>query len=338
MTITAALYLLRGENKLPKLTVGVDIGGTKIETALVDEQGRIVASRRTDSGFGLDVDGWVAGLGRSVAELQGSAVGSEIGAIGLGFAGQIDAENGVVRESPNVGWSNVPIREKLEAALNIPAIVANDVQAATFGEWKRGAGRGIPHMVCMFVGTGIGGGLVLDGRLYRGATGNAGELGHIIIDINGPPCHCGTHGCLEAHAGGWAIALRAQEAVARDPVADGALTAVARRLHGTITAATVSEAAHQGDPLALRLVDEIGEFLVAGATSVVNAFNPRMVVLGGGVVEGLPELVGTVETGVRRQALDAATASLDIVKAELGGFAGVVGAALLARELLDGGG
>ena len=318
------------------LTVGVDIGGTKVETALVDTQGRVLASRRSPSGIHVDPAKVVADIVASVGELQANATEDGISAVGLGVAGQIDSETGTVRDSPNLGWNNVPIRNQLELALGVPAYVVNDVQAATWGEWQRGAGQGVADLVCIFVGTGIGGGIVAGGRLLTGSTGSAGELGHTVIDLHGPPCHCRNNGCLEAHAGGWAIALRAQQVAATEPEAGKTLLAMAKGKAEALTAATVAEAAHQGDPLARRVVAKVAEALGAGLTSVVNAFNPRLVILGGSVIEGLPELIDIAREAVQRRALPAATASVGIVKAQLGNHAGVVGAALLARQRLAG--
>ena len=317
------------------LTVGVDIGGTKVETALVDAQGNILASSRRPSGINLDPAMAVADIQACVGELQTEASAENVAAVGLGIAGQIDSDNGIVRESPNLPkWSNVPIRHELERALNIPAFATNDVQAATWGEWQKGAGQDVLDLVCMFVGTGIGGGIVTNGRLYTGATGSAGELGHTIVDYRGLSCHCGNSGCLEAHAGGWAIALRAQQAVATEPEAGKAMLALAQGNPEALTAATVSEAAHQGDPLAQRLVAEVGEALGAGVVSVVNAFNPSLVIMGGSVIEGLPELMRMVKESVQRRALPSARDSVEVVKARLGNHAVVVGAALMARQRL----
>ena len=319
------------------LTLGMDVGGSKVETALVDAQGRIVAASRRPSGIQLDPTHFVADMAICVGELRTDAAGEPIGAVGLGIAGQIDLETGTVRDSPNLpGWSNVPIREEIERALGIPTFVINDVQAATWGEQQLGAGQGVSDLLCLFVGTGIGGGVVAGGRILMGSTGSAGELGHTVLDLNGPPCRCGNNGCLEAYAGGWAIGLRAQQAVAAEPEVGKAMLALVQGDPEALTAATVAEAAHRGDPLARRLVAEVGEALGAGVASMVNAFNPRLVILGGGVIEGLPAIIDIVRDNVQRRALPAAAASVRIARAQLGSYSGVVGAALLARERLGG--
>lgn len=315
------------------VTAGVDIGGTKVEIALVDAGGRIVASTRTPSGNGMDPASWVSSVKAALDDLCRQTPDARLKAMGVGFAGQIDARTGVVLGSPNVGWSDVPLLDMLRASLGLPVTLVNDVQAATWAEWKIGAGQGLSHLMGVFVGTGIGGGLVLDGKLYRGAGGSAGELGHTVLDKNGPFCKCGRQGCLEAHAGGWAIAVRAQEAVGQDRKAGRALLARVRGDSWAITAATVSEAAHSGDAFAQTLVRRIGEDLGAGIASAVNAFNPEMVILGGGVIEGMPELVDIVGEVVAARSLSAAASSLRIERARLGNLAGVIGAALMAQPL-----
>lgn len=313
-------------------TVGVDLGGTKIATALVDIKGNIAATDYTATGTQRDPSIVIAEIVATVRKVSTVATGERVLAVGVGAAGQIDPNNGTVRSSPNLGWENVPLQMELERALEMPVLVTNDVQAAAWGEWRHGAGQGVADIVCLFVGTGIGGGVIAAGHLLVGCGGSAGEFGHMIIDRNGPPCRCGNYGCLEAIAGGWAIAKRAKEAVTRYPEAGTALIALASGQSNNLTAALVAEAAHEKDPLAQRLVAEIGEALSVGTASIVNAFNPCVVILGGGVIEGLPELVQTVKAAVPQRALVAASEQVSIVKAALGGHAGAIGSATMARE------
>jgi glucokinase len=257
--------------------------------------------------------------------------------VGIGMAGQIDGATGTVRFAPNLGWREVPLRADIEVALDVPVIVTNDVRAAMWGEWLHGAGKGYDDVLSLFVGTGIGGGVVSNGRIVAGCANTAGEFGHITIELKGPLCTCGNQGCLEALAGGWAIARQAQDMVREAPEAGRALLTAAGGAPEGISAATVAGCAHAGDPLSLLLVDRVGRALVAGCVSLVNAFNPCMVILGGGVIEGLPELVGKVREGVKSKALPAATASLEVRPAALGGSAGVVGAASLVLSASPGG-
>jgi glucokinase len=195
-----------------------------------------------------------------------------------------------------------------------------------------GAGQGVDNLVCLFVGTGVGGGIVSGGKLLEGCNNTAGELGHMTIVTDGRQCHCRNRGCLEAYAGGWAIGERAQEAVSNDLKAGQQLVTLAGSIE-QISAATVTEAYTAGDPLAQRIVEETAHFLAAGLVGIVNAFNPCLIVLGGGVVQGLPEYVSMAEHIVRRNALEAALEGLRIVSAALGNKAGVIGAAALARRM-----
>lgn len=315
------------------VTVGIDLGGTKVATALVEANGNVVTTGRATTGIAADPQATVTTITANVKDICASLAEVQVIGVGVGAAGQIDPATGTVRSSPNLpGWNNVPLQAELQQALRLPVVVVNDVQAAAWGEWRYGAGQGVTDMVCLFVGTGIGGGVIAAGGLLAGCGGSAGELGHTVIERNGPECRCGNRGHLEATAGGWAIAQRASEAVVADPEAGATLLALAKGNGDELTAAHVSQAAHQGDPLAQRLVTETGDALSVGIASLVNAFNPCLVVLGGGVVEGLPELVEMAQERVPRYALAAAVEPLRITKAALGEHAGVIGAAALAWE------
>jgi glucokinase len=311
--------------------VGVDLGGTKVEAALVDAEGRVVTSHRhpTDSKT-KGPQGVMADIVACVGECLGEGVRNAV-ALGVGVAGQIDAATGTVRFAPNLGWRDVPLRAELEGTLRLPVVVVNDVRAATFGEWAHGAGKGVNDLVCLFIGTGIGGGVVSGGQLLEGCCNMAGELGHMTIVAGGRPCHCPNRGCLEAYVGGWAIAERAQDAIREDPKSGRALVALAGSLE-QITTAIIAQAYREGDPFARGLIDETGQYLVAGVVGIVNAFNPSALILGGGVIEGLSELVHVLNAEVRSRALTAAVEHLRIVKSTLGGNAGVIGAAALARK------
>jgi glucokinase len=222
----------------------------------------------------------------------------------------------------------------LEEALVLPVEVTNDVRAATYGEWIYGAGQGVDDLICLFVGTGVGGGIVSGGKLLEGCNNSAGELGHLTIMTDGRQCHCRNRGCLEAYAGGWAIAERAQEAVRSDPKAGQSLITLAGSVE-RITAATVTEAYANGDHVAQLIVEETAHFLAAGVVGIINAFNPCLLVLGGGVIQGSPMYLSMVERAVRIYALEAALEGLRIVTAALGNKAGVIGAAALARHRLQ---
>jgi glucokinase len=314
------------------LSAGVDFGGTKVEVALVDREGRVRSAHRHPSSEGRTPSRAVRLIANCLEECQAGA-GRDVRSLGVGIAAQVDSE-GTVLHAPNLGWTHVPFARSLERAVGVPVHVANDVQAITFGEWQFGAGRGVEELLCVFVGTGVGGGIVSHGALLRGAGGSAGEIGHLSIEINGRRCHCGRRGCLEAYAGGWGIAARAREAAREHPLASRTLRTLAGSA-GAISASTVSDAFHSGDPLASKLVRETALYLGAGLASATNLLSPRRIILGGGVLDGIPELLEAVRPVVRRRALSSATRPLRIVPARLGTVAGVIGASALARTLLE---
>jgi glucokinase len=314
------------------LTLGVDIGGTKVETALVDSNGKILSSHRhsthPEKGADRIIDDVVICVNQCLSKRKEKA-----NALGVGIAGQVN-HSGVVRSSPNLDWQDFPLKPKLEEKLKLPVFVTNDVRAATWGEWQFGAGRGVNDLVVLFVGTGIGGSVVSGGQILEGCSNTAGELGHMTIIMDGRDCHCPNKGCLEAYAGGWAIAERAQEAVQNNPEAGENLVSLAGSIE-KITATHVTQAYHEGDLLAFQLARETAQYISQGLVGIINAFNPCLLVLGGGVVEGLPELIKTVENSVKKRALESAVENLKVVKAVLGNKAGIVGAAALARFQIE---
>ncbi len=316
--------------------IGVDLGGTKVKVAAVDAQGAIRRQLQEPTEVDRGPEGITFQIARMVHELRQDGSSSLPLGTGVGVAGQIAKDTGVVRFAPNLHWREVPFRDRLEAALNLPVAITNDVRAATWGEWLHGAGQGVDDLICLFIGTGVGGGVVSGGRMLSGCSNTAGELGHMTVDLHGPLCTCGNRGCLEALAGGWAIARRAQEAI-NDAPAEGVASLKAAGLSGPVApeevnAKVVAAAARAGDPLARLIVDELARALVAGGVSLVNAFNPSRLILGGGVMEGLPELLPRIEQGIRQAALNAATEMLSVRPAKLHNDAGVIGAAALALK------
>ena len=300
--------------------LALDIGGTKLAAGVVDTSGGVrsflVASTLAQEGSDRGLERLFE-LGRKAVEESGVAW-SAIGAVGIGAGGPLDATRGVLVAPPHLpGWVDVPLTQRAEEAFGLPAALENDATAAAAGEHRFGAGAGTRHMVYLTISTGVGGGTVIDGRLYRGASGNGGELGHVTVDCDGRPCRgCGRRGCLEAYVSGTSIAERAREAGM-----DGAV------------AADVAEAAKAGDPIATAVWDETVDALACGLTSIVNLFEPELVVLGGGVVSGTGEqLLGPVRARVLAESMPPAAAGVEIVAAALGRRVGVVGAAAIAIE------
>ncbi len=311
----------------PRLAIGVDLGGTKFQAAIVDSEGTVINSRR----LGTDVEGGPSKVVDDIAHAVRTGLGTDlsvIGAVGVGVAGQIETESGVVRSSPNLNWTDFPFGERLQQALGVPVVVENDVRVATWGEWRHGAGRGTDDLLVLYVGTGVGGGIVSGGRLLTGDRGMAGEVGHMTVVAGGRQCTCPNRGCLEAYVGGWAIAERAVEAVLANHEAGRGL--LERSRGEEITARLVSETAAAGDELALQLMDETGRYLGAGLVGLLHIFNPARVVLGGGVIEGSPGLIEVAESVVRANTIPAYTDGLAIRRSELEGNAGVIGSASLA--------
>jgi glucokinase len=314
------------------LTLGVDLGGTKVNVSLVDASGHLLYSFHSLIHASKEPNRVIADINAGV-DVCLSKTGLKAEALGIGVAAQVDLA-GVVNSSPNLGWRNFPLKKELEKQIGLPVLVTNDVRAATWGEWRYGAGKGVDDLAVLFVGTGIGGGVISGGEVLSGCTNSGGELGHITIVFEGRKCRCPNRGCLEAYAGGWAIAERAQEAIRAAPEEGRYLVSLAGGVDH-VTGATVGRAFHEGDLFARTLVDETGRFLAAGAVSIVNVFSPCVLVLGGGVVEGIPELIQIVADIVPTMALEAAVKKLRIVKAALGANAGTIGAATLAQKLAD---
>lgn len=314
-------------------TLGIDIGGTKIDTALVDSSGKIIANyyRLVDPSKNPDIA--ISDIIDSIRICLEES-GKTASAVGVGVAGQIDKTNGIVRRSPNLpDWYDVPLRGRLEEALRIPVIINNDVRVITWGEWQHGAGQGIDDLVCLFLGTGVGGGVVTNGHLLEGCQNSAGELGHMTVVAGGRKCHCPNEGCLEAYVGGWALADRAKDAVQANPQAGKTIRDLAGDI-SNISSITVSQAYNVGDPLAQRIIKDTIKYLAAGIVTIVNSFNPCLIILGGSVIQGFPDIIPAVERKVRDMALQTPVESLRITTAALGNKAGVIGAAALARSIV----
>jgi len=306
--------------------VGVDVGGTNIVVGTVAQDGSeliglVSEPTRSEEGPDAVVERIVTLVRASMAQ----APGKEIAGVGIGSPGPLDTKTGVVLLTPNLGWINMPLRDRVVAGLGLPATLDNDANCAIFGEWWRGAARGTEFVVGLTVGTGIGGGIVLHGDLYHGASDIAGEIGHMTIDSTGRRCKCGNYGCLEAYASGPAIAARAVEGIEA-----GVETALPDYVGGNlklITAQVVYEAAHDGDEYALEVVRDTAKFLGAGVASIINIFNPQVVVICGGVTLAGDKLFVPLRSEVNRRAFKPAVEVCRILPGELTGTAGVWGAA-----------
>ena len=313
-----------------RAVLAFDIGGTKIAAGVVDAVGEVLsfAVEPTHADRGAE-DGLerLFALGRRVVG-DSKLDWDEIAAVGIGCGGPLDAGRGVLVAPPHLpGWEDVPVAALAERAFARPAVLENDATAAAAGEHRFGAGVGTRHLVYLTISTGVGGGAVVDGRLYRGVMGNGAELGHVSVDCNGRRCPgCGRAGCLEAYVSGTSIAARAAEALA---ASDG--TSSLARLPD-VTAADVAAAARDGDELAQAVWDETTAMLACGVVSIVNVFEPEVVVLGGGVSQEGEQLLAPVRESVRTAAISPAGRAARVVQSPLGERVGVVGAAAVAAE------
>jgi len=314
--------------------IGVDLGGTKIEVGRVDATGHVLKR----IGFATDTEGGPQQIQNKIIEaIQELQNGSKIPlvGVGIGLAGQIDPLHGIVHFAPNLpDWEDIPLQENMQKILGLPVKVINDVRAIAWGEWLFGAGKSTQDLVCVFVGTGIGGGVVCAGKLLKGHSNTFGEVGHMVVDLDGPSCTCGNRGCWESIAGGWGIAKQAREAVLNDQVAGARLLKLSEQKIENISAKNVGEAYLQNDPLAISLIKKVQKALIAGCINLVNLYNPEFLILGGGLIDGIPEIVAVIEDGVRKKALKAATQGLKIVTARLGKQVGVIGAAAVVFDFL----
>jgi glucokinase len=312
--------------------VGVDIGGTNVVVGLVPAGGGAPAALRSRATASMGeqdrVVGHIARLVEAVIVEGLSATGGsreDVVGIGIGSPGPLDLDDGIVLDAFNLGWRDFPLRQRLSEAVELPAHLDNDANCATWGEYWQGAGRDVRSLVGVTLGTGIGGGIILDGTLIHGASSTAGELGHTTIDITGRRCKCGNYGCLEAYASGPNIAARAREGVQSG--AESVLLDLAGGDPERITAVTVYEALLQGDRYASEVMQETAKILGAGIANIVNVLNPEMVVIVGGVTRAGPHLFTPLRAEVRRRAFRIAEQACRIVPGELPETAGVIGAA-----------
>lgn len=317
--------------KKTPVNLGIDLGGTKIDIGVVDFSGKILRRELIQTNK-VGPEAVVSEI--TVAFRKLTDPNEEFITVGVGMAGQINGKTGLVYFAPNLGWKNFPLGEELQKSLGIPVKVTNDVRAAAWGEWLYGAGKGCDDLICLFVGTGIGAGIVCGGKMLTGATNAAGEVGHMTIEINGPLCSCGNRGCFEALASGWAIARRAKEEMTYDAVEGKKLLDFIEGNVDGITGKVILEAYQKHVSVAVKVVEEVKEALVAGVANLVNAFNPEKIILGGGIITGAPYLIEVIREGLSKRALKTSSDHLEVVQAQLKGDAGVVGAAAFALNAL----
>jgi glucokinase len=307
--------------------VGVDMGGTKLLAGAIDET-LTVRHRAHRTLAGLDQDALLDIAVDAVEEIR-AASRVPILAYGFGIPATIDRRRGVAIQAVHLPLHDVPFAAVMGERLGLPVVVDNDANVAALAEHRAGAAKGTRDSVTLTLGTGIGSGLVLDDRLYRGATGAGGELGHMVIDLDGPVCPCGNRGCLEAIVSGTALARDGREAAAREP-----RSALGRALAegNEITGALVTDLAHAGDSAAREVVERAGAALGVGIANIANVLEPEVVVIGGGVIGAGELLLEPARDELKRRALAPARDTVRVVAAHFGAEAGMIGAALLAFE------
>lgn len=306
-----------------KYVVGVDLGGTKIYTALVDLDGNMIKEKTVET---LVAEGEQAVANRIMDTIEYVIEDIDkdlIKAIGIGSPGPLDVKKGIIVENSNLPFKNFEIVKVIQERFELPTYLDNDANVATLGEFMFGAGKGSENMVYITVSTGVGGGAVLNGKLYRGSTGNALEVGHMTVSTEGPRCGCGNVGCAESFASGTAIGKRAKEAVTTN-------VATALKKYDNVTSKEVFIEASNGDRVAQEILNTALTYLGITVGNVITNFDPEKVVLGGGVINGGDIVIETVKKEVAARCLKPFVENCSIEKAILGGKAGVLGAAALA--------
>jgi glucokinase len=320
-----------------KFFIGIDLGGTNIKAALVNtETGAITSTHSTPTHAREGHDAVIAEMAALFEEIVGASGLSkgDVGGVGVGIPGALDLDRGMTVFLPNLpgNWRNVTVRDQLAHLTGAPVAILNDARSMTLGEWKFGAGRGA-DIACYTLGTGIGGGLVINGKLHLGTKGSAGELGHVSVDLNGPKCGCGGFGCIEAYASGPAIAAMGVKAVVQ-----GRTTTIAEMCENDlnrITPELICEAARGGDEAAREIYEFAGKVIGAGVANVIMAVTPRRIVIGGGVAAAGELILDPIRRSMRARVFLVDSLQVEVVQAQLGNNAGLIGAALWARETIS---
>lgn len=311
------------------MRIGIDIGGTKIIAGIVDENGLVIHSKRIPTEIAKGYEGIRDDIVILIQDIiRGAGIQNKnINRIGIATAGQIEKGSMKILFSPNLKWHNVDLRGDIEKATGVTTCIENDVNAATYGEWKFGF-KSVPKDVLgIFVGTGIGGGLIIDGKLYRGFSNVGGEVGHTILNPYGYKCNCGNTGCFEAYCGGWYIVERVKKRIQ-----EGYSGKIRDIINGDMTnlhTGTIEEAYLLGDECCTIVWQEVIEYLGAGIASLVNLLNPEIILLGGGVIYSTKHLIDEMDIVLRKRAMTASLQGLHIEKAKLGEEAALLGAAYI---------
>ncbi len=312
-----------------KLRIGIDIGGSKVAAGLVNRRGRVVSKKKIPVDKGKVYSKVRDDIALLIEELT-SENGIENGRlerIGIASAGQIDRETGYILFSPNLGWRNVPLRSDLEEICRAKTFIENDVNAAVYGEWRFGLLKRPRNVLGVYVGTGVGGGIIIDGKVYRGFSNVGGEVGHIILNPYGYHCNCGSTGCFEAYCGGSYVVERAQRQLKSGY--RGKLWDILGGNPAILHAGHIEEGYLLGDDLCVTLWSEVVEYMGAALAGLANLLNPEIIILGGGVIYGTQYLIDEVRSIVEKRAMAPSVKNLQIVRAKLEEDAAIIGAAFI---------
>jgi len=312
--------------------LGLDLGGTKILAGLADAQGNIITRSRKETEAELGEDKIIENMIETIEEVLNKAGVSkdQVRTLGIGSPGPLDAKKGIIIENSNLPWKNVQLVKKMETALGINTLLKNDANAAALGEKWFGAGKKVDNMVYLTISTGIGGGAIINKELFSGVNDNACEIGHTVIDPDGPLCGCGNHGCLESFASGTSIGKRAREAAAAGK--SKKMLDLADNIIEDIDAVICAQAAYQGDQTAIDIFEKAGYYLGIGLGNVVNIFNTEMIILGGGVMKASDLFLEQALKTMKDIALPGPLEIVTVKEAELGSDIGLMGAIAVAME------
>jgi len=314
-----------------KMAVGVDLGGTTIHTALVTLEGQLIAHEHCLTDAIKGVDTVIAHICDSIRNVcaKGNIAPDDLLAIGIGSPGPLSTKTGIVIDAPNLnGWVNVPLRDLVQQSFKAPIFLDNDANAAAYGEFWVGAGKGVQNLIAITLGTGIGGGLIIDGKLFRGPDDTSGEIGHTTVLLDGPPCNCGSQGCLEALSSATALVRRAVESLKSG--SSSLLNQMSYHDYSKISSKMIYDAAVQGDLLSIELLRETGFYIGVSCASWVNVLNPEMIILFGGMMGAGEFIITPIREEIRKRAFPQPAARVKIVPAILGNDAGAIGAAGIA--------
>ena len=308
---------------------GIDLGATKILSVVVTQSGKLLAEDTRPTQGAAGPDAVIANMIASLRQAVANGEGAQLAAIGIDAPGPVEYDRGIITSPPNLpGWHDVPLASIIEKEFGVPCVLENDANAAALAEHRWGAGRGSRHMLFLTVSSGVGGGIIIDGDLYRGASGAAGEVGHMSINARGARCHCGGRGCLEMYASGVGIGRLAQRLVRQHP--DSPLARLAREQ--PLSAKLVHQAADQGDEDARRLIIAAGQALGIGLGSLIDLLNPQIIVLDGSLTKMGDLYLGPARETAQKESFEQNWSDVRIVVGELGDRCAALGAAAVAME------